>query len=314
MSRYRLVSSERSAEDWDRFVAGSNDGTLFHTRGFLSYHGDRFADGERFLEVHKGETLIGVIPVFVADDVRSPYGASVGGFAMATAPSYSAATQIAAALIDWLREQAAAGATLTLAPSTYQRTPDDTLLFCLLEAGFVQTNAEVVHLVPLDRDLAAHYEGRCRTAIRKAERAGVVVRQRAPVADFWRTLQATYAKHGTGATHSEAQWRWLCDRLGDRVWCDVAYLDGEPVAGVGHMQLNDRVASSFYLSVVPERRHSQAQSLLIDRALEAAQASGATYFDFGTSSVNMVGRESVFRFKESFGAVARFRQTIRWTA
>ncbi|MDP7071962.1 MAG: GNAT family N-acetyltransferase, partial [Candidatus Marinimicrobia bacterium] len=36
---------ERDAELWDTFVQESNNGTLFHTRKFLSYHpSDRFKD------------------------------------------------------------------------------------------------------------------------------------------------------------------------------------------------------------------------------------------------------------------------------
>ena len=57
MSRYRFRDSEISADSWDRLGAASIDGTLFHTRRFLSYHRDRFADGERLLDISKGDTV-----------------------------------------------------------------------------------------------------------------------------------------------------------------------------------------------------------------------------------------------------------------
>ena len=63
-----------------------------------------------------------------------------------------------------------------------------------------------------------------------------------------------------------------------------------------------------------ERRKEQALTFLIMHALERSRAEGFAYFDFGTSSVNMVPRENVFRFKEAFSRTAVFRETFEWRA
>ena len=314
MSRYRFRDSEISADSWDRLVAASNDGTLFHTRRFLSYHRDRFADGERLLDISKGDTVIGVLPIYVADGrARTPYGASVGGFALSRRPGYGTASAFVAAFIEWLVANDISECAVGLPPVEYHAAPDETLQFSLREAGFELTNADAVHMVELT-DLEAGYEGRCRTAIKRAIKAGVTVRHRVSVDSFWPVLMATYAKHGTDPTHSEVEWRDLCDRLGDAVWCSVAELDGVPIAGLGAMQLNTRVGSSFYLAADPAHRDTQAQTLLIHGTLTAARDAGTRWFDFGTSSVAGVARPQIFRFKESFGAVARFRRTLHWRA
>ena len=53
-------------------------------------------------------------------------------------------------------------------------------------------------------------------------------------------------------------------------------------------------------------------SLIVYDTILKAKEDGFKYFDFGTSSVNMKGRENIFRFKESFGAIGVFRHTYYW--
>jgi lipid II:glycine glycyltransferase (peptidoglycan interpeptide bridge formation enzyme) len=50
-------------------------------------------------------------------------------------------------------------------------------------------------------------------------------------------------------------------------------------------------------------------SLLIFDTILDAKEREFDFFDFGTSSVNMIGRENIFRFKESFGSIGNFRHT-----
>ena len=191
--------------------------------------------------------------------------------------------------------------------------PCRTFFFCLLANGFAIDNSDVTHVLSLVGDLPSRYQGRCRTAIKKAERLGVTVQSRAPAADFWRVMDLTFDRHGTRPTHDRAQWAWLCEHLPGEVYHDVAYLDGRPVAAIGHVRINARVGSSFYLASDPEARDSQALTLLIHRHLQGLQQEGLQWFEFGTSSVEMAPRPNLFRFKESFGAVGSLRHRLVWT-
>jgi len=55
----------RQAEDWDDLVRRSCNGTFLHTRRFLSYHRDRFADRSLVLYGRRGR-VAGVFPAAVS--------------------------------------------------------------------------------------------------------------------------------------------------------------------------------------------------------------------------------------------------------
>ena len=76
------------------------------------------------------------------------------------------------------------------------------------------------------------------------------------------------------------------------------------MAGVGCVAVNERVLCAFYLCHTVEGGDSQALTLLVCRTLEAAQAQGYRWFDFGTT-----GRRRGFEFKENFGTTGMMRET-----
>src|SRR3954470_17511700 len=89
-----LPVAEAGELDGDAYVADSVDGTLFHRLRFLAYHGSRFAGRERHLVFREGtERVLAVLPLAIettggVTEARSPFGASVGGPALARLPSY----------------------------------------------------------------------------------------------------------------------------------------------------------------------------------------------------------------------------------
>jgi predicted N-acyltransferase len=140
----------------------------------------------------------------------------------------------------------------------------------------------------------------------------VIVERDSALEDFAAVMTATFQRHGTQPTHTLAELRWLARALPDRVYVDVAYHEGRPVAGVAYFAVNRLVNSSFYLCQRPDRGQLNGLTLCIVRGLERARRDGHRWFDFGTSTVDMRPRENVFRFKEQFGSVGQFRETFEW--
>jgi hypothetical protein len=316
MSDLRIVDADpRRLERWDEHVERAVNGTLFHLRSFLAYHDDRFRDRERFLLVLDGDTVLAQLPAAVEDGVlRSPYGASYGGFAFQRQPTFAQATAIADAFVAWLREEEIERAILTPPIGACAPLPLDVVAFALIAAGFASVNRDISSVVRLDAELPVDetVSSRARNSSRKAERSGVTVETRASVDDFWRVLEATFKRHGTQPTHTYAEFCELAERLPDRVYADVAYHDGEPVAGVGYFVINRRVNSSFYLAQYPERQELNGLTACVLHGLERARQEGYRWFDFGTSTAQMQPRENIFRFKEQFGSAGQFRETFEW--
>jgi len=307
-------------QQWQQFVEGSNDGTLFTRLDFLMYHGDRFLDHEHHVVWLNGETLFGIMPMAVFEEEErrvacSPYGGSYGGPAFLRPMSYSHSRQVVAALLDYLTQQRVGRCVLTLPIACCSVRYSDTFRLALIEHGFRCTNREASSVVFLGgaEAVADGFTSSARNHGRRARRAGVITKHRGALEDFWTVLEKTWlGKHGVQPTHTLTEFTWLCDRLPDWVFADVAYLEGKPIAGIGHFVINRRVVNSFYLCQNPEQESAGALSLLVEESLERARAEGFLWFDFGPSSLKMRGRESVFRFKEGFGAIGMFRDTYVW--
>jgi hypothetical protein len=294
------------------------NGTLFHLRRFLDYHGDRFAEAQRFLLVLDGDSLVAQVPAAVIDDdggrhLRTPYGASYGGFAFQRYPSFAQARSIVEALLAWVEDEDVTRVTITPPTAACSAMPLDVVHFALLYSGFRSVNRDVSSVVALDPvvAVASALSSRARNGARKAEREGVVVKA-GDLGDFWSVIEATFERHGTAPTHTLGELQWLAQALPDRVYADVAYCEGQPVAGIAYFVINQLVNSSFYLCQLPDQRHLNGLTLCVLRGLERAQQDGYRWFDFGTSTAGMQPRENIFRFKEQFSSVGQFRETFEW--
>jgi hypothetical protein len=320
MSGLRIAeASGRSLDRWDEDVERSVNGTLFHLRRFLAYHGERFSGQERFLLVLDGDGLLAQIPVAIADEpggrwLRSPYGASYGGFAFQRYPTWSQARRAVGALLEWCEAESVTRVTLTPPIGACADLPLDIVSFALLHHGFRSSARDVSSVVALDGELGIEelVASRARNTARKAEREGVRVHERADLDDFWSVMDATFERHGTQPTHTLEDFSRLARTVPDRVNVDVAYHDDVPVAGVAYFVVNRLVSSSFYLAQRPDQRELGGLTLCLMRGLARARSEGYRWFDFGTSTASMEPRENVFRFKEQFACAGQFRETFEW--
>ncbi len=318
MSALRIVDASGVHLDrWDDAVERSVNGTLFHLRRFLAYHADRYAGAERLLVVLDGDSLVGQLPVaVVGEHLRSPYGGSYGGLVLQRYPTFSQASRLVQALVAWMRAEGVTRATITPPIGACASYPLDVLHFAFLNGGFRSVNRDVSSLAALDpaAPVESTVASRARNSARRAERVGVTVRHRAAIDDFWSVLESTFERHGAAPTHTHAEFRQLAETLPERVYADVAYHDGAPVAGVGYFAINSRVNSSFYFGQHSDRRELNGLTMCILEGLERSRREGFAWFDFGTSTAAMAPRENVFRFKEQFSLVGQFRETFEWEA
>ncbi len=309
---------------WEKFIEDANGGTIFHSLDFLAYHGDRFRTNEHHLVTYDGTTIFGVMPMAIFEEggrrvARSPYGASYGGPVFATPLNYADSHEIVSSWLEYLAAQGVTECHLVLPIACCYATYSETFQLVLLEHGFRLVNRDISSVVCLSRSRPPSEQftsraGKIGRKVSKARSLWIETVHLASTQDFWNVLEKTFAKLGKSPSHSLEQFEWLCHHFPARIYADVAYLEGIPIAGIGFFAINQTVASSFYLCQDPEFQSTQALSLLISDALLRAQDTGFEWFDFGTSSTRQQGLKNVFRFKESFGALGCFRDTYEWTA
>lgn len=313
-------ATERQIQDWDEFVDKSINGTIFHLRTFLSYHKERFKDKERYLIVKNGDALFAQISVTIEDldgkrVAKSPYGASYGGFVFQSQPSYSKGREVIMAFIQYLRDNQVDRCVITPQIACCADLSLDTFYFNMLECGFRSINRDISSVVVFKENTPVEtlVSSNARNLAHKGETLDIHIERNAPLKDFWQVLLSTYKKHNTNPTHSYDEFETLMTMLPDRVYVDVAYKGEIPIAGIGYFVYNPRVNSSFYLCQDIDYQKYQGLSLLVLSSLKNCQEKGYQFFDFGTSSINMMARENIFRFKEQYTKVGMFRETFDWT-
>ena len=309
--------SHDQEKDWNRILDSGNGSTLFHDLNFLAYHGNRFKNNLHHLIFFKGETPFGIMPLALFEEGgllvgKSPYGASYGGPIFNNLMGYSESMKVVSALVDYFQSQKIKKCRITFPICICYQQFSQTFLLALLEHGFTCINRDISNAVVLHDSLVEDMDKRARNMARKALKNNVKIVKNGDLNDFWDVLIKTYHKLGKNPTHSIEEFKWLITRFPGRIFVDIAYLENQPIAGIGHFGINSRVDSSFYLCQDPEKQYLQGLSLLIFETIQYSKEKGYQWFDFGTSSVNMIGRENLFSFKESFGAVGFFRETYEW--
>lgn len=309
--------------DWDLFVESSNGGTLFHRLDFLAYHGERFKDSEHHLVFYKKEKVLGLMPMAIISDTgskicKSPYGGSYGGPIFRRPLNYADSREVIEALIGYVSKLGAGALVITLPIWPCYVHYSDTFQFVLMETGFKCVNRDISSVIYLEPDAALYKQLGSRLSnlarkARRAEKEGVKVVHRAGLNDLWKVMEVTYSKHGVRPTHSRKELEWLMEKFPDNIYCDIAYLEGLPIAAVMFFVVNGRLICSFYLLQDPYFRKTQALTCLLYSAILRAQNDGFKWLDLGTSSVGMKARPNVFRFKEGFGAIGVFRETYEYT-
>jgi len=186
------------SDEWDEFVRQSNNGTIFHTRRFLSYHPeDRFEDCS--LLFRKKDKLFSVLPAVLKRGSRGKWmishaGSSMGGPVFDTGTSIKDTFFLVERLLEFARRRDISTVQITLPPVIYSRRPGNYFDFALLDAGFTYLKREVSSVIPLDfaeEDTLLAFSPESRRAARKALKRGVKVVESEDFSGFYAICRAT---------------------------------------------------------------------------------------------------------------------------
>ncbi len=294
------------AEAWDDLVARSGNGTMLHTRRFISYHGDRFRDRSLLLENRRGR-VVGVFPA--AEDrgdqeiVVSHPGLSYGGLvhdgSIRGASALGAIEEIAA----YYRGLGCRLLRYKAVPSIYYSVPAEDDLYALFRLGARQYRCDLSATIDLDR--RGRVSQRRERSSKRARAAGVEVEEAwADIGLFWRVLEQNLAsRHGVTPVHSLDEIQLLHDRFPAEIILVAARI-GDAMVGGAVFFATARVLHMQYTATTDEGRATSATDTIMERGIDLARKRGCRFFDFG---VSMRGGgpgldDQLYEFKVSFGA------------
>ncbi len=310
--------SEADTEKWENFVVAANNGTLFHTRRFLEYHPkERFQDHS--LLFFKGNKLVAVFPAAERVEktgrvLHSHPGASYGGWVVPRDIHLKRSFDLVQALVDYARNENFRKLDITFAPIFYSHEINNYLDFSLFMNGFTYRKREVSSFVTLNFEadsVLEKFKPEARTAVRRARKLGVEVRESDDFPQFYAILKKNLKmRHNVQPTHTLEELQKLKALFPEKIRLYGAYLGDKMIAGVVMFTCNTLVNLAFYISHDESFQKYRPVNLLFYEVFRRSIQMGFRYFDFGIFTVNMVPNWGLARFKENFGSKGIFRDTF----
>jgi hypothetical protein len=314
-----VISYEKKyLDEWEDFVRSSNNGTIFHTRKFLSYHpAERFKDNSLIFKSKNKITALLTAANVRKDDLKtliSHQGASYGGFVYKDNLSLRLAFDLTEALLDYSSSEGFQRIVITHSPFVYQKRYNNYIDFAFMRNGFNYLKREVSSIVSLDvgeDDVLSLFKSEARTAVRKSEKMGVVIRESNDFEDYYKILKNNLAmRHNVKPAHTLDEILKLKKLFPDEIRLVGAYVKNKLIAGVINFYCNQKVVLVFYISHDQQYQQYRAVNFLFYTIIKDAVKWGFSYLDFGLFTVNMEPNWGLGKFKENFGARGILRDTF----
>jgi len=307
-----------SNEEWDNFVDNSDNGTIFHKRGFLAYHpAGRFKDAS-FVVLKDNKVLALYTAAVVEREGKkvlvSHPGASYGSFVYKSDLNFKEAHSMVDVLLDYAGTLKVDRIQLTLPPVIYQSKYSSYIDFALVRNGFTYLKRDVSSIVQLDfkmDELLSTYRAEARTAVKKSIKKGIEIVECDKFEEYYEILKKNLKlRHNVSPAHSLDELIKLKGMFPAKIRLWGAFLKDKLIAGVCNFSTNPKVVLAFYISHDEDYQEYRAVNLLFYEIMKRYKEEGFRFLDFGIFTVNMEPNWGLARFKENFGARGIFRDTL----
>ncbi|QOJ29506.1 MAG: GNAT family N-acetyltransferase [Ignavibacteriales bacterium] len=314
----KLSDTELSSAEWDEFVEKSDNGTIFHTRKFLSYHPEGRFEDTSLLFFKDGKPL-SLLPAVAINRngkrvLSSHSGASYGGFVYKSSFNLKEAFTVVEQTLEFAKNNGFDAIQLTLPPIIYASSYSNYLDFALFRNGFSYLKREVSSVVELSggrESILASYRPEARTALKKAQSLGVEIAETERFDEYYEILKKNLRmRHNVNPTHTLEELKRLKQMYPAKIRLWGAFKDETLLAGVCNFSANNNVVLAFYISHDEEYQMYRPVNLLFYEIMNRSRDEGFKFLDFGIFTVNMEPNWGLGRFKENFGARGIFRDTF----
>lgn len=268
---------------WDEFVDSSRNGTFMLRRGYVEYHSDRFDDFSLVAVDGKGR-WVGAMAANVADGtLYSHQGLTYGGWVLpANGADGAAMVEIFEETLRYLRGCGINRWIYKAIPDIYHKSPSQEDEYALFRSRATLKEVNLSSAVDLRSPIC--FNENSRRNAKKAEKAGLTVKECADYESYWAILSQVLAeKHGAKPVHSLAEIEILRCRFPHNIRLFAVFDDDwEMVAGTVIYE-TDTAAHAQYIASSEAGRSQGALALLFKELITRVYAD-KRYFDFGISN------------------------------
>lgn len=300
------------AEEWNKFVAESKNGTFLFDRHYMDYHSDRFEDYS--LMFYRDGGLYALLPANREDNILwSHRGLTYGGIIMNAESTAARIQQLFRELNDYLRADGFIKVVYKPVPHIFHRIPSEEdiySLFSVCDAKLIDRS--ISSTLILQYPLKWHRDRRY--GINKAKAHDVTVDESQDLKGFWEVLTFNLKnKYDSCPVHSLEEIELLHDRFPQQIRLFTASKDGKVLGGTV-LYITSTVVHTQYISANLEGKQWRVIDALFDYLLHECDWQ-QRYFDFGTSNEED-GRilvEPLIYQKEGFGGRGICYDWYEWT-
>ena len=300
------------AEEWNKFVAESKNGTFLFDRHYMDYHSDRFQDYS--LMFYRDGGLYALLPANREDNILwSHRGLTYGGIIMNAESTAARIQQLFRELNDYLRADGFIKVIYKPVPHIFHRIPSEEdiySLFSVCDAKLIDRS--ISSTLILQYPLKWHRDRRY--GINKAKAHDVTVDESQDLKGFWEVLTFNLRnKYDSCPVHSLEEIELLHDRFPQQIRLFTASKDGKVLGGTV-LYITSTVVHTQYISANLEGKQWRVIDALFDYLLHECDWQ-QRYFDFGTSNEED-GRilvEPLIYQKEGFGGRGICYDWYEWT-
>ena len=154
----------------------------------------------------------------------------------------------------------------------------------MLQNGFQYLKREVSSVISLDvseDNVFSLFKQEARTAVRRAEKLGVKIRNSEDFKDYYNILKKNLAmRHNVNPAHSLEDLIKLKELFPEKIQLVGAYLKEKMIAGVVNFYCNEKVVLVFYISNNMEYQNYRAVNLLFFEIIKECNPQGIKLFGF----------------------------------
>ena len=289
---------------WDDFCGTSYEGTLLHTRSYLSYHKDRFADKSLMIEFDG--KLVGIFPAAVhhadATCVVSHPGVTYGGVVHSGYLRGSRMIETLTLIASRYAKEGFARLVYKVVPSFYHKAPAEDDVYALHRLGAALVRCDLSSSIKLNSRQPESQ--RRKRGLKKAMKAGFEVREGAQyLNDLWRVVTDNLQrKHGTKPVHSVEEIELLAGKFPSEIRCVVALFEEKVECGT--LIFSTQAADHAQYIASSEVGYAfSGLDAVFEYAISSAITRGKDWFDFGISTEEGGAylNDGLYNFKSEFG-------------